>query len=75
MTTTALRHLTQEQIASCRRDGYLAVPGVIDPPYGLIVRGEPAKITRLETGRFRMPPDWREGYTSIYELQSRSDAR
>ncbi len=26
-------------------------------------------------GRFRIPPDWREGYTSIYELQSRPDAR
>jgi ectoine hydroxylase-related dioxygenase (phytanoyl-CoA dioxygenase family) len=29
-TTTAQRHLTDEQIASYRRDGYLAVPRVID---------------------------------------------
>ncbi len=45
------------------------------PLYGRLVRGEPAKIARLEAGRFRMPPDWREGYTSIYELQSHPDAR
>jgi ectoine hydroxylase-related dioxygenase (phytanoyl-CoA dioxygenase family) len=30
MTTTARRHLTDEQIASYHRDGYLAVPRVID---------------------------------------------
>src|SRR5262249_6916474 len=29
-TTTVQRHLTDEQVASYRRDGYLAVPGVID---------------------------------------------
>jgi ectoine hydroxylase-related dioxygenase (phytanoyl-CoA dioxygenase family) len=29
-TTTAQRHLTDEQLASYRRDGYLAMPGVID---------------------------------------------
>jgi ectoine hydroxylase-related dioxygenase (phytanoyl-CoA dioxygenase family) len=29
-TTIAQRYLTEEQIASYRRDGYLAVPGVID---------------------------------------------
>jgi len=29
-TTTAQRHLTEAQIASYRRDGYLAVPRVID---------------------------------------------
>jgi len=29
-TTIAQRHLTDEQIASYRRDGYLAVPRVID---------------------------------------------
>src|SRR5215468_4152497 len=30
ITTIAQRYLTEEQIASYRRDGYLAVPGVID---------------------------------------------
>ena len=30
MTTIARRHLTDDQIARYRRDGYLAVPGVID---------------------------------------------
>jgi hypothetical protein len=29
-TTIAQRFLTEEQIASYRQDGYLAVPGVID---------------------------------------------
>lgn len=30
MATLTLRHLTEEQVTSYRRDGYLAVPGVID---------------------------------------------
>src|SRR3989442_12979092 len=30
MTTTAQRHLTDEQVASYHRDGYLAVPRLID---------------------------------------------
>jgi ectoine hydroxylase-related dioxygenase (phytanoyl-CoA dioxygenase family) len=31
MATVALRHLTEQQIADYRRDGYLAVPELIDP--------------------------------------------
>ena len=40
--------------------------------YGQIVRGRPARTVRREAGVFRMPPDWGQGYTSIYELQSQA---
>jgi ectoine hydroxylase-related dioxygenase (phytanoyl-CoA dioxygenase family) len=32
MATMTRRHLTEQQVADYRRDGYLAVPGLIDPP-------------------------------------------
>ncbi len=56
-----------------------AIPLVPDsqnsPLYGQIVRGVPARVARREAGDLRMPPDWREGYTSIYALQERAAGR
>jgi ectoine hydroxylase len=37
---------------------------------GTIVRGQPARTVRREAGEMPLPPDFRKGYTSIYELQS-----
>jgi ectoine hydroxylase len=37
---------------------------------GTIVRGRRARAIRREAGEMPMPPDFRKGYTSIYELQS-----
>ncbi len=34
-----------------------------------VVRGEEAKYARLEPMEMRMPPDWSDGYTSIFEHQ------
>ena len=56
-----------------------AIPLVPDstrsPLYGRIVRGAAARVGRRQAGQFRMPPDFRGGYTSIYELQSQNPAR
>ncbi len=34
-----------------------------------VVRGQEAKFARLEPMRMRLPPDWSDGYTSIFEHQ------
>ncbi len=34
-----------------------------------IVRGRPAKYAHHEAGRYRMPPDYSDTYTSIFEMQ------
>ncbi len=34
-----------------------------------IVRGKEATFIHHETGRYRQPPDWSEGYTSIFAIQ------
>lgn len=39
--------------------------------YGRLVRGQEARVARRQGGEIRMPPDFSEGYTSIYELQKR----
>ncbi|MCQ0986083.1 phytanoyl-CoA dioxygenase family protein [Jiella marina] len=36
-----------------------------------IVRGTPAKMVHHEAGRFRVPPDWSGGYTSIFASQQK----
>jgi ectoine hydroxylase-related dioxygenase (phytanoyl-CoA dioxygenase family) len=38
-----------------------------------IVRGERALYARHEPGRFKVPPDWSKGYTSLYETQQRKE--
>ncbi len=40
------------------------------PLVGAIVRGRAARTVRREAGVMPLPPDFRGGYTSIYELQS-----
>ncbi|SLN58138.1 Phytanoyl-CoA dioxygenase (PhyH) [Roseovarius albus] len=37
-----------------------------------VVRGQEAKFARLEPMEMRMPPDWSDGYTSIFEHQEES---
>jgi hypothetical protein len=37
---------------------------------GRLVRGQAARTIRREAGEMPLPPDFRKGYTSIYELQS-----
>jgi hypothetical protein len=39
------------------------------PVYGRLVRGTPSRVERRTAGEMPLPPDFREGYTSIYELQ------
>jgi ectoine hydroxylase-related dioxygenase (phytanoyl-CoA dioxygenase family) len=52
-----------------------AIPFTADnthsPLYGRLVRGQEARVARREAGEIRMPPDLSQGYTSIYELQTR----
>ena len=36
-----------------------------------IVRGEPAREVHHEAGRYRTPPDWSGGYTSIFAIQQK----
>lgn len=36
-----------------------------------VVRGEETKFARLEPMNMRMPPDWSDGYTSIFEYQEK----
>jgi ectoine hydroxylase-related dioxygenase (phytanoyl-CoA dioxygenase family) len=56
-----------------------AIPFTADnnhsPLYGRLVRGREARVARRQAGDIRMPPDFSEGYTSIYELQTRPSAR
>ncbi len=39
------------------------------PLYGRLVRGAQPRVARRTAGEMPLPPDFREGYTSIYELQ------
>jgi hypothetical protein len=39
-----------------------------------VVRGAPAREVHHEPGRFRVPPDWSGGYTSIFAIQQREAA-
>lgn len=39
------------------------------PLYGRLVRGTPPRVARRTAGEMPLPPDFREGNTSIYELQ------
>jgi ectoine hydroxylase-related dioxygenase (phytanoyl-CoA dioxygenase family) len=54
-----------------------AIPLVPDsqhsPLYGRIVRGQRPRAARRQAGVLRLPPDWGDGYTSIYELQTAGD--
>jgi ectoine hydroxylase len=43
------------------------------PLVGTIVRGQAARTIRRDAGVMPAPPDFRKGYTSIYELQSTTD--
>lgn len=39
------------------------------PLYDRLVRGTPPRVARRTAGEMPLPPNFREGYTSIYELQ------
>lgn len=49
---------------------YTAQP-LKSPHEQVIVRGQPAKTVHHEPGRYRVPPDWSGGYTSIFAIQQR----
>jgi ectoine hydroxylase-related dioxygenase (phytanoyl-CoA dioxygenase family) len=52
-------------------DAIAATPDSTGSPLvGTIVRGQAARAVRREAGVMPLPPDFRSGYTSIYELQS-----
>jgi ectoine hydroxylase-related dioxygenase (phytanoyl-CoA dioxygenase family) len=52
-------------------DAVSQVPDLTGSPLvGTIVRGQAARTVRREPGVMPLPPDFRSGYTSIYELQS-----
>jgi ectoine hydroxylase-related dioxygenase (phytanoyl-CoA dioxygenase family) len=52
-------------------DAVAATPDLTGSPLvGAIVRGQAARTVRREAGAMPLPPDFRSGYTSIYELQS-----
>ena len=38
-----------------------------------MVRGKPAKYAHHEVVRFKLPPDWSKGYTSLYETQQKKE--
>lgn len=40
-----------------------------------IIRGAPAAFAHHEPGRFRLPPDWSGGYSSIFALQKQEAAQ
>jgi ectoine hydroxylase len=40
------------------------------PLYGALVRGTAPAVARRTSGDMPLPPDFSQGYTSIYELQS-----
>jgi hypothetical protein len=40
-----------------------------------MVRGEPARHARVEAGTIELPPDFAQGYSSIYSLQTPEQPR
>ena len=56
--------------ASC--DNFPYTPAAyVSSHYGMVVRGEEAKFARHEPGNLRLPPDWSNGYTSIFDYQTK----
>jgi ectoine hydroxylase-related dioxygenase (phytanoyl-CoA dioxygenase family) len=53
----------------------LASDSTRSPLYGRLVRGAWPAVARRTAGDMPMPPDFSQGYTSIYELQSESGSR
>ena len=41
----------------------------------VVVRGVPAACAHHESGRFRLPPDWSGGYSSIFALQQQESSK
>jgi hypothetical protein len=60
--------------ASC--DNFPYTPAAyVSSHYGEVVRGEEAKFARHEPGVLRLPPDWSDGYTSIFDYQSKKNIK
>jgi ectoine hydroxylase-related dioxygenase (phytanoyl-CoA dioxygenase family) len=53
----------------------LASDSTGSPMYGRLVRGTWPTVARRTSGDMPMPPDFSQGYNSIYEVQSESAAR
>lgn len=41
--------------------------------FGRLVRGTEPRLVRRTEGQMPLPPDFRRGYTSIYELQTQAE--
>jgi len=53
----------------------LAPDSTGSPLFGRLIRGAWPAVARRAAGDMPMPPDFSQGYTSIYELQSETSAR
>jgi ectoine hydroxylase-related dioxygenase (phytanoyl-CoA dioxygenase family) len=52
-------------------DAFSFMPDTTGSPlFGTLVRGVPPTVARRTAGDMPLPPDFRQGYTSIYELQA-----
>jgi hypothetical protein len=71
-TSTSERRLLINAYSAA--DAVSQVPDLTGSPLvGTIVRGQAASAVRREAGAMPLPPDFRNGYTSIYELQTTMD--
>jgi len=68
-TSTTERRLLINSYAAA--DAVSFVPdSTRSPLYGTLVRGAPPSMARRTAGDMPLPPDFSQGYTSIYELQT-----
>jgi ectoine hydroxylase-related dioxygenase (phytanoyl-CoA dioxygenase family) len=72
-TSPAERRLLINAYAAA--DAVSLVPDTTGSPLcGRLVRGTPPRVARRTGGDMPLPPDFRQGYTSIYELQTQAAA-
>lgn len=68
-TSTAERRLLINSYTAA--DAVSFMPDTTGSPLvGALVRGTPPTVARRTAGEMPLPPDFRQGYTSIYELQT-----
>ena len=68
-TSTAERRLLINSYAAA--DAFSFMPDTTGSPLvGTLIRGTPPTVARRSAGDMPLPPDFRQGYSSIYELQT-----
>jgi hypothetical protein len=73
-TSTAERRLLINAYTAA--DAVSLVPDTTHSPlFAQLIRGEAPRVARRTTGDMPLPPDFSQGYTSIYELQRQSTMR